>query len=337
VKRILIPAAVLAVLGILAWVGVTIMANVGVDVSLNTPGDRPRAGACTPADPCEIRFAFAYTQSATRDLPPGLLIRVAREDLKAFRKALRISGVLQGRPGQPNIQIVQPVVLDRAIDARQASRVDQPAGWRDPVGFNQRMLQWLPTTKALEPTARKVNVVVILTGLRGANGDCYANAASGDGYIVIPACLLDGYATDPKVVLGHHIMFLHEAGHIFGAFHNDAGDPQPCREATRSGKDPTSCAWEQCTGRTCTAEELRFAPDAFCTLVGQYNYKRAPGGCRAHTGGYQASGWIMEFSHPGKCNSPGYEAYDCGDANHDAVSAIRRAAPRVAAKGPSIN
>lgn len=336
-KRVLLVAGALAALAAVAWVGLVVMANMGIAFSIRGPA--PRNGDCTAASPCEIRIAFAATDSAARQMPAGLLKRVAREDLKALRRAFRISGVLDGRPGAPNIRIVQPIVVDEPIDAFQSDRIDMPAAWSDPAGFNARMLRWLPGARRLKATARKVNIVVVFTGMLGPNGECRANAVAGGGYLVIPGCLLNGY-DDPKVALNHRIMFLHEAGHLFGAFHNDNGNPQPCRDAAKSGKDAASCAWEQCTGPSCSPQSLRFATDAFCTLVGQYNFDQGPNGksyCRAHTGGYQGSGWIMEYSHPGKCRSPGYEAFDCGDANHDQVSAIRRTAPRVAAQRPKVS
>lgn len=334
-KSVLYVTFLIAAVGLILWA-------TGV-FDRFAPGGRPQGtddGACTPAQPCEIRIAFAATDSAARQMPAGLLKRVAREDLTALRRAFRISGILEGRPGAPNIRIVQPIVVDRPIDANQLDRVDMPASWGDPVGFNQRMLHWLPSAKHLKPTARQVNIVVVFTGMQGSDGACYANAVAGSGYLVIPGCLLVGYEADPVIRLNHKIMFLHEAGHLFGAFHNDNGDPQPCRDAGKSGKAATSCAWEQCIGRTCTAAELQFAPDAFCTLVGQYNFNHGPDGrsfCRAHTGGFQGSGWILEYSHPGKCHTPGFETEACGDAAHDQVSAMKRAAWQLARRRPKVD
>lgn len=301
------------------------------------PALPPSTSPCTPKQPCEIRLLFTATDMASRSMPKGLLARVARDDVEALREAFIRSGVTQIQDARPSIVFAEPIILDRPVDAGRINRVDMPSGWGDPVGFNQRMLRWLPGAERLKGPARQVNIVVVFSGLHGRGGECWANALAGNGYLTIPGCLLNGYDRDPTIALNHKIMFLHEAGHLFGAFHNDNGDPQPCRNAARSGMAATSCAWEQCTGRSCNAEELRFATDAFCTLVGQYNFNRGPNGqsyCRAHRGGEAGSGWILEYSHPGKCRTPGFEAFECGDAAHDQVSAMKRRARAVARQRP---
>jgi hypothetical protein len=338
VNRALLIVGVIVTLAVALWVGATVLANMGTDFSLHAP--KLRSGSCTPAQPCEIRIAFAATDSAARGMPEGLLDRVARDDVAALRAAFQRSGVTVIEAGEPDIVFVPPVVVERPIDSGQIDRFDMPASWSDPVGFNEAMLRWLPGARHLRATARRVNLAVVFTGMRGPDGACYANAVAGSGYLVIPGCLLDGYAGDAHIAWNHRIMFLHEAGHIFGAFHNDNGDPQPCRDAARSGKAANSCAWEQCLGRACSADQLQFARDAFCTLVGQYNYNRGPDGesfCRAHRGGENGSGWILEYSHPGKCRTPGYEAFDCGDAGHDQVAVMRRQAPVVAGQHPRVD
>lgn len=190
------------------------------------PARQHHAGTCTTADPCKIHFAFPVTESGAQHMPPGLLQRVARDDLKMFRRALRTSGALDGRPGRPNIQIDQPVILDQPIDAGQADRVDAPAGWNDPIAFNQRMLHWLPQADRLKATARKVNIVVVFTGLRGPDGACHADALAGDGYLLIPGCLLDGYADNPRAALDQRTRFLGDVLRLFGGAENASVDPQ---------------------------------------------------------------------------------------------------------------
>lgn len=182
------------------------------------------AGACTAADPCRVHFVFAVTESGAQQMPAGLLQRVARDDLKIFRRALRTSGALGGRPGNPNIQIDQPDILEQPLDAGQADRVDAAAGWNDPNDFGQRMLRWLPRAKAVKATARRANIMVVFTGLHGPQGQCLPTATAGDGYLLIPACLTKAYAADPEAALRQRLIFLREAARLFGA---DAGaDPQ---------------------------------------------------------------------------------------------------------------
>ena len=335
-KRALVAFSLLLVLAAVGWlVWAVASGELEVDVVRLSEDPQPRgaAGACTAEAPCEVRIAFAATDFAARSMPEGRLRRVAEDDLAALRLAFRRSGI-------EHVAIAAPTVLERPIDAGQMDRVDAPANWTDPVGFNQRLLRWLPKAKGMRGPARRTNIVVVFSGFRGPGGACYANALAGGGYVVVPACMLDGYATDAEARMAQKVMLLHEIGHIFGAFHNDHGNPQPCREASRFGKEPTSCAWEQCIGRVCDAEELFSAPDAFCTLAGQYNYDAGPEGrshCRAHTGGEEGSGWILEYSHPGKCRTPGYEAQDCGDAAHDSAGTIQRMAAKVARTRPRVD
>ncbi|MDQ0464184.1 hypothetical protein QO010_001965 [Caulobacter ginsengisoli] len=342
-------------LGLVGLSGAIFLANGG----LRLPGaSQPATGACTADAPCEIRILFAYTSQGAKVLQPSLdfereaiascaktgrdpslcvLDRVANEDVAALRQAFLTSGVTQLTDGRPNIVFAPPVVMDRAIDEGAAMRLDTPANYGSPSAFNKQLLGWLPEARSLRGKARKVNLVVVFTGMRGPEDACYADSLQNNGYILMPACLVRGYVAVPRIAFDHQLLFLHEVGHLFGAFHNDNGNPQPCSVAAASRRDPRGCAWEQCLARQCSTEQLAEAPDAFCTLVGQYNYNGGPTGerfCRAHRAGEQGLGWIREYSHPGKCRLRGYEAYDCGDASHDAVGVMRARAWSVSRARP---
>jgi len=313
-----------------------------------------RTEPCSIEDPCRIRIAFAFTEEGRRAMTPAtpeelalvapcvrsgadpalcLLRRVAQDDVAALTTAFRRSGLIEERDGRASLSF-EAQVVEEAIDGGPQMRIDIRSNHGAPPEFNRSLMNWLPDSRGLRRQAPEANIAIVFSGLRGPAGECFANSLASRGYVTSPACLLRGYHRKP-VAAAHRIMALHEVGHLFGAFHNDFGDPQPCRDAARSGHSTTACAWEQCKGRTCTREELMFAKDAFCTLVGQYNYNRGPTGrsfCRAHEGGEDGTGWIYEYSHPGKCRTPGFEAFDCGDATHDAVSAMRKRAPFVASR-----
>ena len=55
----------------------------------------------------------------------------------------------------------------------------------------------------------------------------------------------------------------------------------------------------------------------FCTLMGQWNV-----GTTCITYQPHARGWILEFSHPGDCNSTGPDR-QCGDENHNNAGVVR--------------
>ncbi|MBX7247939.1 MAG: hypothetical protein K1X35_02695 [Caulobacteraceae bacterium] len=177
---------------------------------------QPRTGACTPADPCEIQVAFAFTEGAAREVQAPLVRRVAYDDLRALRRTLRISGVLQGRPGRPNIQIIQPLIVDGAVDAGSDARLDTSGRSPEP-GAVRSLLQRLPKVKALHPAARRSHVVVVFADLRGTDGSCPRLATYGEGYLVLPACSLAGYAEKPEAAAAQQGAFLREALRVFGA------------------------------------------------------------------------------------------------------------------------
>ena len=164
-------------------------------------------------------------------------------------------------------------------------------------------------------------------------GGCVANSVSRDGLVLMPGCVAADYLAGRGADRTEELLFLHEVGHVFGAWHNDFGNPQPCRMAAEHRDAPTACAWETCTDKApCPRSRLIDEPNAFCTLVGQYNFGSGDTFCRAHRRGEQGAGWIREYSHPGACHTPGWGAWPCGDAGHDAVSAMKARASRVAAQ-----
>ena len=344
--------AVLIVLGLLAAGGWALHRSGGLSIfGLDGAPD------CTAERPCRLTVAFAYTREGAAAMRPQhalerkgletclaaggdpsycLLSKVAQEDVAALREAFRRSGLLTDAAGRRFVEIAPAMVVVEPIDGGSEMRIDIRSNHGAPAEFNRSLMAWLPDARRLRSLAKDADVVVVFSGMRGPEGECYADSLASRGYAILPGCTLRGYAA-PQVTWEHRLMALHEIGHLFGAFHNDAGWPQPCRDAARSGHDPTACAWEQCKGRVCSQQELRYARDAFCTLAGQYNFNAGPTGdsyCRAHTGGENGRGWILEYSHPGKCRTPGFEAYDCGDAGHNAVATMRRRIPVVAARSP---
>jgi hypothetical protein len=314
----------------------------GCEAKPPASGSAPQKTAappCATQSPCRLLIRFGYTTKGLNGLQPSsplthsavagcrrtrrerqlcLLDRVAARNTASIRRAFRASG-LSGTRQWPT------VVFDYSVDTAPS---DSPGGTdidgneMDGATFNNRLLSEIAKTKP--DLAERAQIRVVFTGLGAVLGGCVANSAARDGVIVMPACL-SGYAADIE-----DLLFLHEAGHTFGAAHNDNGAPQPC-VATAGALGPPACAWEQRLdpGPTDPAS-LRLEPRAFCTLVGQFNYWADF--CRAHKGGENGGGWIREYSHPGKCRTPGWEAYDCGDATHDAVSVMRRRLPYVAAR-----
>jgi hypothetical protein len=304
--------------------------------------------ACTAANPCRIHIRFGYTKrgfegmwpltrgderalapciNTRRDVRRCLLDRVAKENTAALRLAFQRSG-LSGTAQHPTV-LLDYSVATKPSDAYFSANTDVDAGPIPGGLFNRRLLDELNTT--LPILTGRSQIVVVFSGLTGMLGGCVANSVSREGLVILPACLTNHYAAKPDWAQAEQLIFLHEVGHVFGAAHNDNGNPQPCIPG-KGALSPPACAWEQRLdpGPTDRAA-LQLEPRAFCTLVGQYNY----GGdtfCRAHRGGENGGGWIREYSHPGKCRTPGWEAYDCGDAGHDAVSVMNRRLPFVAAR-----
>ncbi len=314
-----------------------------------TPADQRR---CAADRPCRIRILYAYTAAGLAELEPRtagekaalapchartgdygvcVLERIAADDTASLDAAFRRSGITRLEGGRPDIvfeTIALPAHAVAGLDVAGAAdgpSMDQPSNYFPAPEFNRRMLGWLPATRLFRHEGRDAALVVVFTGLRDPSRACIYNSVQLSGIIVLPGCMAGGYTGDAALRLREQILFLHEAGHAFGAGHNELGLPQPCKPG------PTrACAWEACVGRVCSPDDLVEAPDAFCTLTGQYNYGYADRFCRAHRRGEQGSGWILEWSHPGPCRTPGLETEACGDAGHDAVSVMRSRAWAVA-------
>jgi hypothetical protein len=336
---------------LIAWVLLAIGGPRSADAAARSAP--PPEGRCTAAQPCTIRVMFYYTQEGLAALQPRtraeqaplktcydrvgnygicLLGRVARDNVAALRDAFLRSGITEVTAGRPNI-VFAPAALPAegalGVDLRGMQRIDVPSGWFNAPQFNVRLLNALPKAPLMRQ-ARSMNLVVVFTGLKSPDGDCIANSVHRDGLILLPGCLTNGYLASPERAFGQQLLFLHEAGHAFGAFHNDTAAPQPCKDAAKAGFDPRSCAWETCTDRRCTPVQMAMTPNGFCTLTGQFNYGYNDTFCRAHRKGEMGSGWIREWSHPGKCRTRGWERWDCGDARHDAVSVMKGRVWRVA-------
>ncbi len=349
-KKALVVSALVVALGVAAW---TVL-SLGL-IRPPAAGPTPPAAAptiptgppCTPEAPCRIRILFGATRrgleairASNIDLRRGcahgvgcLLPDVAKADTEELARAFEVSGVSQTSQGKRSIELTYDV-LPMPIDDEEAAPIEDAHPEFPASKMTYSIKDRLPSVKRLHDAAKAqpaYNAVVVFgrTSIVG----CYMNSLSGSGYVVLPACTTDGFWADKDARLKHVLLFLHELGHVFGASHNDAAHLQPCTTAQ-------ACAWEQCTDKRCTPEELAYAPHAFCTLVGQWDVLDPDGrasGCLAHTDGEQGTGWIREYSHPGSCRSPGFERFQCGDARHDAASVMRAGASRVARARPPVS
>lgn len=318
-------------------------------------------GRCTAEAPCRVRILFQYTQAGLAQLQPRtvnerarlkacyaehgdygfcMINQIAKDDTAALEQAFLRSGVTEVTDGRPNIVFEAPAVPltpSNGVDWADPMRLDAYGAYADPAEFNVRLLDALPKNRLMKRYAKDYTLVVVFTGLVDqVDKGCLYNSVSRWGYVVLPGCVTAGYLLHPRLALEEQLLFLHEAGHIFGAAHNDNGLPQPCAQAARSGFSPTACAYEACLDKACDKAGLELEPRAFCTLVGQFNYGGQDSFCRAHRGGEMGSGWVREYSHDGSCRTPGFEGRRCGDAAHDAATAMRARVWRVTHTAPGV-
>jgi hypothetical protein len=346
--------ALLRLGAVLAGLGLLAAAWLWLPDALGMSRAKPPVSVCTLDAPCRFRVMFAYTAAGLAQLEAPardraalrpcfqrygdwgycLARRMARENVEALSRAFEASGITQVSGSRRSIAFLPGEVTATAspgLDAGEDMRLDNGSSYGLGAAFNGQMLDWLEGQGQITRWGREHQFIVVFTGLQGPLGGCAANSVSRDGLVLIPGCVAWNYLEGTGADRTEELLFLHEIGHGFGAWHNDYGNPQPCRMAQQSGFAADACAWETCTdGAACARSRLIDEPKAFCTLVGQYNLGSGDTFCRAHHGGLQGSGWIEEYSHPGPCRTPGWERFACGDAGHDAVRQMRWRAPQLA-------
>lgn len=329
--------------------------------------------ACTPDNPCTIRVAFRYTEAAFAEIARAKTVPAAAqacitkrkdqgfclfsaaidEDTAEITAAFERSGITQTKGKKKSIVFLadkpsSPPGIDAGVAENQ--RADRPSAWRGgPGAFNSRTAGLLVADDAIKTfnSASDINLFVLFTGFRDTKGGCPMNSVQTNGFIVLPACMIAEAAASPRHAMLQKLLFLHEAGHAFGAGHDDYADPgyEPCvgqaqvwvtdpktkrsTLATKQFDRRPACAYRYPSNAAANARQ------AFCTIMGYYN----PSGkyCAAHTAGLMGTGWILEYAHTSpsvKCATPGYEKFNCGDATHDNAKVMAANAKDVARLRP---
>lgn len=315
---------------------------------------RAGEGRSPELQPCIDRVRRANRERAISAIRGYCMAELmARRNAASLQQAFRVSGV---SPAVGVIGVVNPIERAAAVDAGETDRVDDGQGYANLSHFNSVLIHWLTGTSNADRTidfrgrgsARirewggQYQIIVVFSGLVRAGGPCPVEAVASPRYAVLTVAGCSAGAGGPRAMptaVKQELMFLHEVGHVFGADHDDNADCteedsrgycrqphtrdlQPCHPNSRT------CAWQACVVRTrqglrqtaCQPAQLATTRDAFCTLVGQWNVSQRH--CISHRQGWRGTGWIREFSHPGRCNTEGYEQIDCGDQRHNATAAI---------------
>lgn len=312
---------------------------------LAADGQRDQLARVLP-DPARAMARLRTCFASGRHHGVCLLNEIKVANVRALANAFQVSGITDIAGTHASIVFAGTTWTGQPIDTGDSVRQDAVEAYGSWPSFNSCMLAWLGGTDQardwnrnpiqcrrqdrsawMQATGRSQQIVVVFTGAHYARGGCGPESAANAGIIVTAACQAVAYDDEENMVL-------HEVGHVFGAWHNDnAGE-----HGQRCTQNDRGCAWEACLRRstTCTPDNLVFAQDAFCTLVGQSNYlsdfNNHYSHCAAHRGGENGSGWIREYSHPGLCHLAGFTHETCGDDDrHNAVAEMRRMAPWVAA------
>jgi hypothetical protein len=318
-----------------------------------------------------VRIAFRYTEAALADIKRAqttpasaqacmakhkdsgycLFDAVVEDDVKEIAVAFERSGITQTAGKKKSIVFIADKPRPGpGIDGGVAEnlRADRPTAWRGGGAFNNNIVVSLSSNAAIKAfnASSDINIFVLLTGFRDAKGACIASSVQTNGFIVLPACMMTESVLSERHKVLQKLLFLHEAGHSFGAGHDDNADPgfQPCVgpaqvwvvDKTTKRNSLVTKNFDRRPG--CA---YRYPPNVaanstrgFCTIMGHNN----PSGkhCAAHRAGLAGTGWILEYSHtqPKKCATPLYQAIDCGDANHDNAKVMSANAPDVARLRP---